>query len=184
MRLLGSPEATLDACLRFQQAGASALTVHGRTREQNKQYCGAADWSAIGDVRRALSIPVIANGGISGAADVDACLAATGADAVMSSEGLLGNPALFAANRHPTTGALVTQRQLAREYLQLAREHGAPDASARGHIFKMLHGALGARPTLRDDLAEAYAHFAFSFSPFPLFSLFSVFLLFFGLLEF
>lgn len=157
VRLLPSAAATLDACRRFEDAGASALAVHGRRREQNKQYCGAADWAAIAQVRAALSVPLIANGGVSCADDVAACLAATGADAVMSSEALLGNPALFAANRHPTTGAHVSQRHLAREYLALAREHGAPDASARAHIFKMLHGALGARTALRDQLADACA---------------------------
>ncbi|KAG8464453.1 hypothetical protein KFE25_003516 [Diacronema lutheri] len=156
VRLLPSLGATVDACRRFEDAGVSALTVHGRTREQNKQFVGSADWTAIATVTRALTVPVIANGGIATAADVDACLRETGAAAVMSSEALLGNPALFAANRDPATGAHVTQRRLAREYLQLAREVGAPDASARAHVFKLLHGALCARPQLRDRLAEAY----------------------------
>ena len=54
-----------------------------RVREwRDKQRCGGADWECIGEVARALSVPVIANGGIATAADVEACLAQTGAAAV------------------------------------------------------------------------------------------------------
>jgi tRNA-dihydrouridine synthase 1 len=154
VRLLPTMAETLDAVRRFEAAGASVITVHGRTREQNKQFVGASDWAAIARVVRAVGVPVIANGGIACAADVERCLSATGAAAVMSSEGLLGNPALFVGNRD-AQHAYVTQRRLAREYLDLAREVGAPDASARSHLFKLLHGALTVTPALRDELAEA-----------------------------
>ena len=58
-------------------------------------------WDQIRDVVKTLSIPVIANGGISSAADAAALLEHTGAAAVMSGEALLENPALFACNRRP-----------------------------------------------------------------------------------
>ena len=72
------------------------------------------DWAAIGEVVRAVGIPVIANGGIGCREDVEACSEQTGAAAVMSSEGLLENPALFCSNRHPSTGEYLDQTALAR----------------------------------------------------------------------
>ena len=64
LRLLPSRPASLELCKRLEDAGASVLTVHGRTREQNKQKSGSADWDAIATVVDALGVPVIANGGI------------------------------------------------------------------------------------------------------------------------
>ena len=62
---------------------ALALALHGRTREQ-KCAC-ECDWAAIGRVKAALTIPVIANGGIERPEDIERCLAITGCDAVMIS---------------------------------------------------------------------------------------------------
>ena len=84
MRLLPSVDASVALCRRMQEAGASALCVHGRTKEQNKHRSGPADWAAIARIVEALDIPVIANGGIATADDVAECLARTGAAAVMS----------------------------------------------------------------------------------------------------
>jgi tRNA-dihydrouridine synthase len=88
---------TKERVARLVDAGASAITVHGRTRLQNKQRSGACDWSAVAALRASLPADVvaIANGGIGCRGDVDRILDATGCDAAMSSEGLLENPALF-----------------------------------------------------------------------------------------
>lgn len=156
VRLLGSTAETVQACARFEEAGAAMVCVHGRRREQKKQFCGAAEWEPIGAVVSALSVPVLANGGVAHLDDVSRCLQATGAAGVMSSEALLANPALFSRNREGGTGAYLTQRRLAREYLELAREHGASPSCARSHLFKLLHGACAARPReVRDALAAA-----------------------------
>lgn len=69
--------------------------VHGRTVSSKKTTQGAANWDIIRKVKDAVSIPVVANGGIETGADAERLLEETGADAVMSSEGLLENPALF-----------------------------------------------------------------------------------------
>ena len=69
--------------------------MHGRTKEQNKQLVGTSNWDLIRRIKETVSIPVIANGGIETYEDYQRCLEYTGADAVMSSEGLLENPALF-----------------------------------------------------------------------------------------
>eukprot|EP00966_Prymnesium_polylepis_P014720 340295-Prymnesium_polylepis.1 len=89
---------TVAWALMLQEAGVAALAVHGRLREQ-RHHEGCADWAAIAAVKKALSIPVIANGNVRTKADADACLLATGVDAVMSATALLANPRLFASPR-------------------------------------------------------------------------------------
>ena len=76
-----------------QQAGADAVCVHGRTRDQ--MYAGKADWQAIRQVKEALSIPVIANGDVTDAFSAAKLLEETGCDLVMVGRGALGNPWVF-----------------------------------------------------------------------------------------
>ncbi len=76
-----------------QESGASAVAVHGRTREQ--YYSGRADWSIIADVKAAVDIPVIGNGDILDAKDVIAMGQQTGCDGFMIGRGCQGNPWIF-----------------------------------------------------------------------------------------
>ena len=73
--------------------GASAITVHGRTREQF--YSGKADWNIIREVKNAVNIPVIGNGDIFCARDAVDMFSETGCDAVMVGRGAEGNPFIF-----------------------------------------------------------------------------------------
>lgn len=81
----------------IQESGASAIAVHGRTRKQ--EYSGSANWSAIAEIKSALSIPVIGNGDVKSQADVEAMLSQTGCDAVMIGRAAIGNPWIFAGSQ-------------------------------------------------------------------------------------
>ncbi len=76
-----------------EDAGAFAVTVHGRTREQF--YSGRADRKAIAEVKKNISIPLVANGDVTSAEDAKKMLEETGADAVMIGRGAQGNPWIF-----------------------------------------------------------------------------------------
>ena len=98
IRILETKEQTLAYAKRVLDAGASILTVHGRRREQKGHNTGLADWKMIGWLREQLGNEVVlfANGNILQREDVDKCLEETGADGVMSAEGNLHDPAIFA----------------------------------------------------------------------------------------
>lgn len=76
-----------------EEAGASAITVHGRTRAQG--YSGTSDWNIIKAVKETVSIPVIGNGDIKSCYDAKRMLEETHCDAVMIGRGVLGNPWLI-----------------------------------------------------------------------------------------
>lgn len=76
-----------------EKAGASAVTVHGRTRQQ--MYSGSVDFDIIAQVKKAVDIPVIANGDIKDEQSAAIMLEKTNADAIMIGRGALGNPWVF-----------------------------------------------------------------------------------------
>ena len=77
----------------IEKAGASAITLHARTRSQG--YSGNADWNLIKKVKEAVNIPVIGNGDVKSCFDAKRMLDETGCDAVMIGRGVLGNPWLI-----------------------------------------------------------------------------------------
>jgi nifR3 family TIM-barrel protein len=77
----------------LEQNGASLIAMHGRTKEQ--KYNGQANWDALAQLKQTVSVPVIGNGDIKKAADIDRMLDYTGCDAVMIGRGAIGNPWIF-----------------------------------------------------------------------------------------
>jgi nifR3 family TIM-barrel protein len=77
----------------MEKAGASAIAIHGRTRQQ--MYSGTVDYDIIANVKKAVGIPVIGNGDITDEQSATIMLEKTGCDAIMIGRGALGNPWIF-----------------------------------------------------------------------------------------
>ncbi|GAA5975423.1 hypothetical protein JCM10908_005158 [Rhodotorula pacifica] len=98
IRVFPSLAKTLHYASHVYSSGAQLVTVHGRTREAKGPQTGLASWDKIRRVVELLSprVPVLANGGIPSSEEIELCLEETGAKGVMSAEGNLYNPMLFA----------------------------------------------------------------------------------------
>lgn len=94
----------VDLAERIQDAGAEALTIHGRTRSQ--MYTGEADWTLIGEVKRnpRMRIPIIGNGDITNGAGAKAAFERYGVDAVMVGRATFGRPWIFREIRDALDG--------------------------------------------------------------------------------
>lgn len=103
------------------EAGAAAITVHGRTRSQF--YSGRADWSVIRAVKEAVSVPVIGSGDIFTPEDAARMRAETGCDAVMLARGVLGNPWLIGRTVAYLTRGELPSPPTPEERLALACRH-------------------------------------------------------------
>jgi tRNA-dihydrouridine synthase 1 len=150
IRLLPKLEDTISLAKRIQEAGASVLTVHGRTKEMKKQLVGVADWNAIKAIREAVTIPVISNGNIRCLADVEECLKFTGCAGVMSAEGLLANPTLF-------TGKIHRPIDMSMELMQYLEKYPVHPGITKGHLFWILNptGILATHIDLRSRLQKS-----------------------------
>lgn len=98
MRILETREKTLEYAKVILSAGASVITVHGRQRDQKGHKTGLADWAMLRYLRENLppDTVIFANGNILQHEDIEKCLQETGADGVMSAEGNLYDPSIFA----------------------------------------------------------------------------------------
>lgn len=151
MRVFDDLDRTIAFARMLEASGASLVAVHGRTREAKDASAVRADWQAIAAVKRALRVPVLANGDVLCLDSARACLEATGCDGVLSAIPLLEDPALF-SERRGAVGCRVRPVKLLKEYAALAAEHPTPPRMVRGHVFRMLGDWLGEHTDLRDAL--------------------------------
>lgn len=153
---------------RMEDAGASAICVHGRTKEQ--LYMGRADWGMIRKVKEAVTIPVIGNGDIFSAADAMRMFDETGCDGIMVARGAEGNPWIFAEILAAMEGREFRPPTL-RERLDVALEHAEGlvrekgerigVAESRKHMAWYLHGVRGAASARGEIMrAESVAQIA------------------------
>ena len=116
----------------LEDAGADAITVHGRTREQ--YYSGKADWDIIADVVQAVSIPVIGNGDVTSARKANEMFEYTGAAGVMISRAAMGNPWIFReAEAYIKTGEILPP-PTAEEKKNLVRRHALMKIGQKGEF--------------------------------------------------
>ena len=120
----------------MEAAGAAAIAVHGRTREQ--LYSGKADWEIIRQVKAAVSVPVIGNGAVRSAADALAMMAETGCDFVMIARASQGNPWIFReANALFATGETIP-RPTKEEVKEMMRRHAQMQLEEKGDYIGIL----------------------------------------------
>lgn len=142
----------------MEDNGAALIALHGRTRDQ--KYHGRANWDAIAALKQAVSVPVIGNGDVKTAADIDLLRAHTGCDAVMIGRAAVGNPWILARQeRLALTFADITA--VIRLHLcEMLAYYGCPAGlvAFRRHLRRYLLG-LAVKPYLQpmletEDLAQ------------------------------
>ncbi len=138
----------IQVAKKCEEAGASAIAIHGRTRAQG--YSGKADWQIIKKVKEAVSIPVIGNGDVTSPILAKKMLDETNCDAVMIGRGVLGNPWLIReCVEYLETGKVTTQvnfidkvNMMKRHYEMLIQDKNEKAAllEIRSHIIWYLKG--------------------------------------------
>ena len=142
----------VECALAAQEGGASAVAVHGRTREQ--MYSGTADWSTIADVKKALQIPVIGNGDVVDGPSAKRMMDETGCDAVMIARAAQGNPWIFREVNAYLEKGVILERPPRRDIVRMILRHAdmlceckgekVGMREMRGHVHNYLTGFPGA----------------------------------------
>jgi len=131
-----------------EEAGASAIAVHGRTQSQG--YTGTADWNIIKQVKESVGIPVIGNGDVFTPETFKQRLDESGVDAIMVARGAIGKPYLFwQINQYLKSGSYdeqTPQKQLEifYEYLALAKKYDISFSAIKIHAQSFTSGISGA----------------------------------------
>ena len=136
-----------------QDSGASLITIHGRVRES--YYSGEPDYKAIEKAKRAVNIPVIANGGIFTEADADKMIERTGADGIMLARGAISDPFIFA--RMTKTDTELKLKDFIIEHVKLMAERYSDKKAAvefRKFTPYYFKGMVGVKE-LKKDLVQA-----------------------------
>lgn len=113
-----------------ESAGAAAIAVHGRTREQ--YYAGCADWDIIKQVKEAVKIPVIGNGDVDSPLKAKALVEQTGCDGIMVGRAVRGNPWLFREINGYLEGGLLRNRPSREEVRETICRHAQLQLQYKG----------------------------------------------------
>ena len=121
----------IEAAKRLEKAGVSAITVHGRTREE--YYSGKADWNIIKEVKQSVNIPVIGNGDITSKEEALRMFKETNADGIMIGRACIGNPWIFEEVINYLEGK--DERKITnKEKLEIITKHINLEVEAKGEI--------------------------------------------------
>lgn len=127
-----APVDIVEIAKRVEDAGAAAIAVHGRTRQQ--YYSGTADWDTIRRVKEAVTIPIIGNGDVDSPLKAEALMKQTGCDAVMVGRAVRGNPWLFRElNHYFRTGELM-ERPSTEEIREMILRHARKQIELKGEF--------------------------------------------------
>ncbi len=138
----------------IQESGASAITVHGRTRKQ--EYSGQANWQAIAEVKSQLTIPVIGNGDVKSLEDAERMMRETGCDAVMIGRAAIGNPWVFQGSQREEQPTNELMRVIKLHLSAIIKQYGERIGVVlfRKHLTRYLFGYLTS-PEIRKEI---YSH--------------------------
>ncbi len=117
----------------IEDAGAAAVAVHGRTREQ--YYSGQADWDIIRQVKEAVSIPVIGNGDVTSGESAVAMQKQTGCDGVMIGRGAQGNPWIFSELIAYDKTGQIPERPTKEEVIRMLLRHADLQMTYKGEYL-------------------------------------------------
>ena len=170
---IGFDEKSLNAvevAKAIEAGGASAVAVHGRTREQ--YYSGHADWSHIADVKQAVNIPVIGNGDVVDGASAMRMFEETDCDFIMVGRGALGNPWIFREMNAAWKGEELPAKPTTADKKEMMKRHFCDMIALKGeyvavremrkHVgwyLKGVHGSAAFRGKVNqiDDVQELIA---------------------------
>ncbi|MBI3360577.1 MAG: tRNA dihydrouridine synthase DusB [Chloroflexi bacterium] len=133
----------LEVARIIEQNGGSLIAIHGRTKKQ--MYKGEADWGPIAEIKQAVKIPVVGNGDVRCAADIERLKRATGCDAVMIGRAAIGNPWIFQRKDRDLV-TLADKISLVRRHLAENLDYYGPELGLvlfRKHVVKYIQGMPG-----------------------------------------
>ncbi|KAM0686903.1 tRNA dihydrouridine synthase [Conglomerata obtusa] len=148
IRIFEDVNKSIEYAKMIEDSGCSLLAVHGRTIKQKGIYTGLADLTQIRAIKKALKIPVIANGNVMENKDLQKVLHETKCDGIMVAETHLYNPLIFCNVKKDCFVIL-------QEYFDLCDIFPTKMVEIKSHVFKILHNVLNIHKEYRELLQEA-----------------------------